>query len=269
MQTSVTRPPHRSPHRSPAKAKASGRASRDEALAHLVRSQALNARRNAAELKPFRDDEFGEGPGSPSAAHIGATNALIGALQTRLLGRVKSLDAQAKRAPKTPTPGELAALLAQKERAERGTKDVERIWAYYFTLFNQRQTRFGPLLLAVDRIALDCYRVVYTGLGEARPVPSPPPFSFMETGRTPSTFRRGVKLSKLGWRANPFPIVQLPQHRLVNPWTLGAVHHEVSHNLQSDLGLWGEVPRRLGETLTKAGLPPDVSGVWRRWHKEI
>ena len=36
---------------------------------------------------------------------------------------------------------------------------------------------------------------------------------------------------------NPFPLVQLPYHRLVNPWTLGAVMHEVSHNLQTDLGL--------------------------------
>ncbi len=34
----------------------------------------------------------------------------------------------------------------------------------------------------------------------------------MATGFTPATYRRGVPLTRLGRRANPFPIVQLPYH---------------------------------------------------------
>src|SRR5262249_33309653 len=98
-------------------------------------------------------------------------------------------------------------------------------------------------LWSCDRIALDCYRATYTGLGRARSVPAPPPFSYMRPGFAPATFRRGIPLTRLGRQLNPFPLIQLPYHRLVNPWTLGAVLHEVSHNLQSDLGLARHIPR--------------------------
>ena len=91
-------------------------------------------------------------------------------------------------------------------------------------------------LLSCDRIALDCYQAYWNGLGKARPIPAPPPFCYMRTGFAPATFRRGIPLRRLGRQLNPFPIVQLPYHRLINPWTLGAMLHETSHNLQSELG---------------------------------
>ena len=243
------------------------RSAETSVLARLIRSQVVNASRSVAVLRPFKPGEFGSGAASPSAAHIRAANGLLGTLQKRLYRGVNALNARAQR--RKGAPSQLEPFLAYKETLERDIKSVERIWAFYFELFNQRQSRFGEMLLGLDRMALDCYSVLYTGLDVPRSVPSPAPFSFMETERTPSTYRRGVKLSKLGKRANPFPIVQLPIHRLINPWTLGAVHHEVSHNLQSDLGLWNEVPKRIGENLGKAGLPPGVGSVWQRWHKEI
>lgn len=91
----------------------------------------------------------------------------------------------------------------------------------------------------------------------------------MRTGFSPATFRRGIPLRRLGRRLNPFPLVQLPYHRLVNPWTLGAVLHEVSHNLQSDLGLDAAVPRALARRLVDAGCPPAVVRTWVRWNREI
>jgi hypothetical protein len=156
-----------------------------------------------------------------------------------------------------------------KENAGHAVKYIEKIWSFFFGLFSQRQSQYASWLLAADRIALDCYQAVYTGLGKARSVPTPPPLALMETESTPSTFRRGVRLSKLGQLQNPFPIVQLPYHRLVNPWTLGAIHHEVSHNIQSDLDLWYEVPRRILSRLTGAGIHPVTARTWARWHKEI
>ena len=122
---------------------------------------------------------------------------------------------------------------------------IERIWDFYFELFGQRQSQFADWLLSCDRIALDCYQDVYMGLGIAKSIPAPPPFSYMRTGFSPATFRRGIPLRRLGQQINPFPLIQLPYHRLVNPWTLGAVLHEVSHNLHNELGLARVIPRNI------------------------
>ena len=54
----------------------------------------------------------------------------------------------------------------------------------------------------------------------------------------------------------------------MNPWTLGAVLHEVSHNLQSDLGLSKAVPRSIARTLLAAGMKREVAAVWVRWNRE-
>jgi hypothetical protein len=106
-------------------------------------------------------------------------------------------------------------------------------------------------------------------LGSHRSIPAPPPFSYMRTGFSPATFRRGIPLRRLGRQLNPFPLVQLPYHRLVNPWTIGAILHEVSHNLQNELELEQAVPAAIHRRLTRAGLPPSVAGVWTRWNREI
>jgi hypothetical protein len=98
-------------------------------------------------------------------------------------------------------------------------------------------------------------------LGREKPVPAPPPFCYMRTGFGPATYRRGIRLKRLGRELNPFPLVQLPYHRLVKPWTLGAILHEVSHNLQSDLGLTRAVPLAIGRRLLRAGFGMDIAKV--------
>jgi hypothetical protein len=77
-----------------------------------------------------------------------------------------------------------------------------------------KMTSFGNWLLGCDRIALDCYQDVYMSLGIAKSIPASAPFSYMETGFSPATFRRGIPLTKLGQQINPFPLIQLPYHRL-------------------------------------------------------
>jgi hypothetical protein len=148
-------------------------------------------------------------------------------------------------------------------------RSVERIWDFYFELFGQRQSRFADWLLSCDRIALDCYQHTYLGLGIAKSIPAPPPYSYMRTGFSPATFRRGIPLRRLGKQLNPFPLIQLPYHRLVNPWTLGAILHEVSHNIQSDLGLSRVVPQSIARRLVAAGLGRPVATAWARWNREI
>jgi hypothetical protein len=233
-----------------------------------LRSQSSNAMRHAAALRPFEKDEFGKSASSPSDAHIEVVNDLINNLRQNLLGVSRQVSAAATLARERATTENLRLLTDSKERAHNWVRQTEEIWKFYFELFGQRQSRFGPHLLACDRIALDCYQYVYTGLGRTKPVPSPAPFCYMETGFSPATFRRGVRMAKLGRRANPFPLIQLPHHRLVNPWTLGAVLHESAHNLQSDLGLWQIMPLRVARRLLDAKLSPAIVRTWARWHKE-
>jgi len=240
-----------------------------------LRIQSINALRHGAALRPFQKDEFGTGPASPTDAHIEAVNDLTAALRRQLIKLSQDVSSAVSLARRKPTSENLRWLTDRKEHAGNWVRLVEGIWKFYFEVFGQRQSRFAPHLLACDRIALDCYQYVYTGLGSAlgggwgKSIPSPAPFCYMETGFAPATYRRGVFMAKLGRRANPFPLIQLPYHRLINPWTLGAVLHESSHNLQSDLGLWKAVPLQIARRLLDAGLSRPVVRLWSRWHKEI
>jgi hypothetical protein len=237
-------------------------------LGPWLRAQSVNFARHAAALRPFRRDEFGDDAAAPTEGHIQATNRLLSGLRRRLLNISKGVTRAARAAEERPTTNRLQATVRHKASGHRWVGATEQIWDHYFELFSQRQTHVADMLLSCDRIALDCYQVCYLGIGKARPVPAPPPFSYMRRGRSPATFRRGIPLRRLGRRLNPFPLIQLPYHRLVNPWTLGAVLHEVSHNLQNDLGLARSIPRNILINLVRANLPRSVARVWQRWNRE-
>lgn len=238
-------------------------------LSSWLRAQSINVTRHAAALRPFRREEFGTGPASPSEGHLQAVNKLISALRRGLLKMTKHVTKAINHANAEPTSQHLQRVVGRKDRAHRWVQGIEKIWDFYFELFGQRQSKYGDWLLSCDRIAMDCYQAAYTGLGVARSIPAPPPFCFMRTGFAPSTTRRGIPMRRIGKQLNPFPIVQLPYHRLINPWTLGAVMHEVSHNLQSDLGLSKDVPRSIAKRLLDAGLPHSVAKIWTRWNREM
>jgi len=220
-------------------------------------------------MRPFRREEFGTGAEAPTDGHIQAANALLATLRGELLGKTPGLDRAVARALADPATSQLQRVVEDKELVHNRVRAVEEVWDFYFELFGQRQSRFGSWLLSCDRIALDCYQVAYRGIAVHRTIPAPPPFSYMRTGFSPATFRRGIPLRRLGRRLNPFPLIQLPYHRLVNPWTLGAVLHEVSHNLQNDLGLAREIPRAIGRAILGRGLPAEVARTWTRWNREI
>lgn len=228
----------------------------------------MNVARHTVALRPFRRDEFGKGHAAPTEGHIRATNKLLTSVRRRLLKLSRKVNQAAADAARHPAPTKLRRAVKLKERAHYWVQATEQIWDHYLELFTQRQTAIGDWLLSCDRIALDCYQVAYLGLGKARSVPAPPPFSYMRRGRSPATFRKGIPLARLGKRINPFPLIQLPYHRLVNPWTLGAVLHEVCHNLQNDLGLAQAIPDQLVKQLLRAGIPPHVAMIWRRWNRE-
>jgi hypothetical protein len=259
-------------HRAPArggKAGAGRKAPVRPVLGPWLRAQSINVTRHAAALRPFRREEFGTAAAAPSEGHIQAVNALLKTLRGGLLDMSRQVTSAISSAAAEPDSRRLGDVMRRKDRAHHWVQGVEKIWDFYFELFGQRQSKYADWLLSCDRIALDCYQVAYTGLGAARTVPAPPPFCYMRTGFAPATFRRGIPLRRLGRQLNPFPLVQLPYHRLVNPWTLGAMLHETSHNLQSDLGLSRDIPRAMARTLLAAGLPKPVAGIWTRWNREM
>lgn len=245
-----------------------GRQRAPRELLITLRMQGENSRRHVDALRPFTREEFGTGPEAPTEGHVQAANELMTLLTDRLRRRSRRLDTAVAQATNVPVTAALQRVVRLKESTHRAVLMAERIWDFYFELFGQRQSRFGTWLLGCDRIALDCYQYAFLGLGNARSIPAPAPFSYLRTGFSPATFRRGVPLSRLGRQLNPFPLIQLPYHRLVNPWTLGAILHEVCHNLQNDLGLARAVPVEVGRRLLAAGLPEPVAAVWVRWNRE-
>jgi len=239
-------------------------------LVPWLRAQSINVTRHSAALRPFRREEFGTGGAAPSEGHIQAVNKLIERLRRSLLRVSKNVTKKIDAAIEEPTAGQLRAVLTRKDRSHRWVQGIEKIWDFYLELFGQRQSMpYANWLLSCDRIALDCYQAAFTGLGGPKSIPAPPPFCFMRTGFAPATMRRGIRLRRLGKQFNPFSLIQLPYHRLVNTWTLGAVMHEVSHNLQSDLGLSRVIPRSVAQRLLKADLGRQVASVWARWNREM
>jgi hypothetical protein len=238
-------------------------------LAPWLTAQSLNLTRHAAALRPFKRAEFGGGASAPSEGHIQAVNALMGTLRRGLLEMSDRVGKAASAARAEPSTEQLSETMRRKDHAHRWVQGIERIWDFYFELFGQRQSAYADWLVSCDRIALDCYQAAYTGIAKARPIPAPPPFCYMRTGFAPATFRRGIPLRRLGRQLNPFPLVQLPYHRMVNPWTLGAMLHETSHNLQSDLGLSRDIPRAIAKALLEAGIPKGVAQTWTRWNREM
>jgi hypothetical protein len=237
-------------------------------LGPWIDAQALNLTRHTTALRDFTRKEFGEGPEAPTDGHVQAVNQLLARLRAGLTRRARRMTDLATSALQEPIADRLATLVAHKHHAHDWVKAIEKIWDFYFELFGQRQSPYGLWLLSTDRIALDCYQVTYLGIGHEKSVPAPPPFCYMRTGFGPATYKRGIKLRQLGRQYNPFPLIQLPYHRMVNPWTLGAVLHEVSHNTQSDLGLSRAVPLAIARALLRAGLGREVARVWVRWNRE-
>jgi hypothetical protein len=242
---------------------------RGQILPAWLKAQAINVTRHAAGLHPFTRAEFGESAAAPTEGHVQAVNRLITTLRGELFKLTRNVSRAAAAAVDEPSPANVTRLVTAKDYAHGIVQAIEKVWDFYFELFGQRQTRFADWLLSCDRIALDCYQYTYLGIGLAKSVPAPPPFSYMRTGFSPATFRRDIPLERLGSLHNPFPLIQLPYHRLMNPWTLGAVLHEVSHNLQNDLGLDKVVPAAIEQRLVRAGMPAMVAATWKRWNREL
>lgn len=234
-----------------------------------VRAQVVNARRHLSRLTPFKREYYGTGIARPKEANIQAANALLRRERSKQKRRVDALGQTGQAAEQTLDQARLTRFATSRDRVALGTRQTEGIWHFYDNLFGQRKGAMAKELAAMDRIALDCYQSCYMGLGRAQSLPTPPPMAYMEPATGPATYRRGVVVPKLSRRANPFPLVRLPFHRMMNPWSLGAVPHEIGHNLHADLKLWTTTPRIIRKALAQRGKSTATQDIWAKWHKEI
>ncbi|MCG6904394.1 MAG: hypothetical protein LJE68_17120 [Rhodobacter sp.] len=234
-----------------------------------VRSQIANAQRHLTRLTPFRRQDYGVGLARPKEANIRAANDLLKRERDKQKRRVERLAQLGRRAEATSSTPALSAFARMKDDVTRGTRSTEAIWHFYDDIFGQRRGALADQLAAMDRIALDCYQTSFMGLGRARSLPTPPPMAYSQPAVGPATYRRNVPVPRIGRQANPFPLVRLPFHRLMNPWSLGAVPHEIGHNLHADLNLWKITPGLIRARLADLGRSPTAQRTWSLWHKEI
>jgi hypothetical protein len=214
--------------------------------------------RSSVGLRP-RDMPF-----APSPAHFAAANQRLREIDKDLLRPLRQLQQELRMTPLRPE-----AVLDAAALAEREVDRARRAYGLFFEVFSQRGTRFAPALAACDAIAADCFQVVRQHAPGLLRGPLLKPVSYLESGFSPATFRRGVMLRRLLGEHNPFPLVRIPYERVESPWGMGVVLHEVGHNLHSDLGIWEEnrlaVQRRVLQVTGNTWL----TRIWSRWHKEI
>jgi len=257
-----------SPARRPLRQQAGSTKVEQDSMRRWLWAQHTAVARHAAGLRPFPEGAFGRHASAPSRGHLDAVNHFLGGMQSALFRDAERLRELGRKAS-AGNDADVTRFLSRKQATQRLVEATEKVWDFYFRIFSQRQTHLGPRLLASDRISLDSYQAIFLGLGVARSIPAPSPFSYMHGERGAATFRRGVAISLLGHRANPFPLIKIPYHRLLNAWTLGAIPHEVAHNLQAELGLWDIIPELIGRRLPASGIDAQSVATWKRWHKEV
>jgi len=199
-------------------------------------------------------------PYAPSAAHFRAANQRLTAIDKQIATRLGRLEHTWQTEPKQRVLIDIALVEREIDRARRA-------FGLFFEIFSQRGSAFAPALSAHDVIAEDCYRAVRQAAPHIFSGSLIKPLCYMEHGFSPATMRRGVLLNRLLGEANPFPIVRIPWDR-DNPWQ-PVFLHEVSHNLQADLGIWQENRQAVTRRILRASGDPALTRIYGLWHKEI
>jgi hypothetical protein len=225
-----------------------------------VRTLAARARR-LSELTPDavgireQDCDF-----APSALHFKAANQRLAKIDQAIATRLKFLNHYRRTAK--PQQVLLYAALVERE-----IDRARRAFGLFFEVFSQRGSAFAPVLAAHDLIASDCYQAAQKSGTSILAKSLVKPLTYLEHGYSPATMRRGVTLVKLLGETNPFPLIRIPWDR-DNPWQ-AVFLHEVSHNLQADLGLWQENKDAVQQRMLRAIGDPGIISIYGRWHKEI
>jgi len=197
---------------------------------------------------------------TPSPAHFQAANDRLASIDRSIVSRLATVEKASDRA-------DFQRMLTDIAFVEREIDRARRAFGMFFEIFSQRGSSYAPVLAAHDVIASDCYDAVREGMPRLLSRKALPPVTYLEHGYSPATQRRGAVLTRLLGEANPFPVIRIPWDR-DNPWQ-SVFLHEVSHNIQADMGIWQENRVAVIRRVMTASGDPVVSAVYGRWHKEI
>lgn len=157
---------------------------------------------------------------------------------------------------------------------------AQQFWDYFWDKLGQRISEFEVPLWIADTVAFDCYssvirRAINEGIlteGSFRE----PPLTYVSAETSPLTWLRsqmpmqdGTPVFADGSLTLPFPVIELPREQMENLWELMALHHEIGHDLEKDLGIQKALQKSLDDTLVSAAVAPVRINVWQKWRKEI
>lgn len=133
-------------------------------------------------------------------------------------------------------------------------------------------------LWVADTVAWDCHRPVMdtavqlniVGAAQVRE----PPLVYCTAEFSPATWVRGSRpndgrVYDLGETRLPIPVIEMPWDHLGNSWEYLALHHEVGHDIEADLGLRAILQNSLNQVLSNAGVPLARIKVWLKWEGEV
>jgi hypothetical protein len=203
-------------------------------------------------------------------SHLQALKIFMDELQTRLRADVDAMESLAK-----PPATDLNRVLQQIELVDSRIGRSHYVWGYFRNKLEQRFVpHFAGSLLAMDLTSQECYRTVMDKaelLGvQKRQLRDYPLTFFQEEYASPVTWPRNVPESKLDHRTLPIPIVGLPWDHQRSTWEFLSLHHEVSHDIDTDLGdLSSEIATILVSALEEDKVPSERVAIWHKWMPEI
>jgi hypothetical protein len=172
----------------------------------------------------------------------------------------------------------LGSVYGRCRQIDKGLSLVRRVWGYYRSKFDQRDTRdetVRGVLAAADEIVWSCYKEAFRN--QAIPMRATP-LPFIDAEYSPAAIPRlllprefkGVPAVLGDWlRELPIPLVSMPVTCVREPWRLAHLAHEVGHHVQYDLVEEWKLVGDGYSLVSAAGAGGDGSGNWGQWSVEI
>ena len=157
---------------------------------------------------------------------------------------------------------------------------AQRAWSFFREKLDLRTAvNVKDNLRLADIVAIDCYdtvcRVALDKGFIANDAVREPPLTYLTPDFSPMTWPRGSRPNdgqseSLPGQKLPIPVIELPWDQIQNPWELLAIHHEVAHDIEADLGLRADLTSALKTQLQKqTDITPERQRRWAGWQSEI
>jgi hypothetical protein len=181
-------------------------------------------------------------------SQVKAVNLLLDTLQAKQAKLLAGLQP-------TLSADEFGRKRAYFESELNGAHGVAAVFRYMLAQRADREDQ-GRVLDVADRVAADCYRPAIEqaqawGLLEPDKFREPP-LTYFHTAASALALTRRNTLAMVGLKLEghselklPIPVIALPFHQAVAPWSFCGIYHEAGHLLDQDLGFRDALEPRL------------------------